>query len=251
MLASQLIYQFYSELSDFRPKIWRRFQVLGNASMARLGYIVMTMYEMQAEHLFDIIYPLQENFERRIKDKGILIDTPIFSDEVWRFTLDVDENFSPEEAREGEWLSNAAEYSIRRVFGGTPGMQLLMEYDFGDDWGVKLTLEAVIEDKELPGRELPRVLEGEGYGIIEDCGGPGGLERIAKAYQKKSGKEYHDLRAWLGQDNLDLTTFDLADMNFRLKKIPRIYRDLYEFGLAPTRQSLNLLERKYLASPKE
>ena len=39
-------------------------------------------------------------------------------------------------------------------------------------------------------------------------------------------------------------------MNFRLKKVPRIYRDLYEFGFAPTRQSINLLERKYLNSDK-
>ncbi|WP_455617792.1 hypothetical protein [Eisenbergiella sp.] len=44
---------------------------------------------------------------------------------------------------------------------------------------------------------------------------------------------------------LDLTTFDVDDMNFRLKKVPRIYADAYEFGLEPTKQSLNLLMRKY------
>lgn len=120
-----------------------------------------------------------------------------------------------------------------------------MEYDFGDGWEIKLTLEAVIEDKELP-----RVLEGEGYGIIEDCGGPGGLERITEALQKKSGEEYKNLRTWLGWDELDLSSVDVTDMNFRLKKVPRIYRDLYEFGFAPTQQSINLLERKYLNSAK-
>lgn len=162
MLASQPIYQFYAELSDYTPKIWRRFQVFGNITMARLGYIVMTLYEIQEEHLFQMVYPIQENFER----------------------------------------------------------------------------------------ELPRVLEGEGYGIIEDCGGSSGLERIAEVFQKKSGDEYESLRAWLGRDDLDLSSFDLADMNFRLKKVPRIYRDLYEFGFAPTQQSINLLERKYLNSNK-
>lgn len=66
MLSSQPIYQFYAELIDYTPKIWRRFQVFGNITMARLGYIVMTLYEMQAEHLFQMVYPMQENFEREM-----------------------------------------------------------------------------------------------------------------------------------------------------------------------------------------
>lgn len=71
VLASQPIYQFYSELNDYEPKMWRRFQVFGNITMARLGYILMTMYEMQAEHLFQLVYPLQENFEREMKSRQI------------------------------------------------------------------------------------------------------------------------------------------------------------------------------------
>jgi hypothetical protein len=47
-MASQPIYQFYAELDDYSPKIWRRFQVMNNITMARLGYIVMTIFEMQA-----------------------------------------------------------------------------------------------------------------------------------------------------------------------------------------------------------
>lgn len=43
-MASQPIYQFYVELQDYTPKIWRRFQVLGNVTAARLGYIIMTMF---------------------------------------------------------------------------------------------------------------------------------------------------------------------------------------------------------------
>lgn len=245
MLASQPIYQFYAELSDYTLKIWRRFQVFGNITMARLGYIVMTLYEMQAEHLFQIVYPMQENFEREMKAKHIEEDIPILSEQVWRFQVDDSENFFPAEIPEGERLSDAAAHNIRSALGASPGEQLFMEYDFGDGWEIKLTLEAIIEDKELP-----RVLEGEGYGIIEDCGGPGGLERIAEAFQKKSGEEYKNLRTWLGRDELDLSSFDVTDMNFRLKKVPRIYRDLYEFGFAPTQQSINLLERKYLNSAK-
>lgn len=49
----------------------------------------------------------------------------------------------------------------------------------------------------------------------------------------------------LGFEELDLTSFDVDDMNFRLKGVPRIYADVCEFGLEPTKQSLNLLMRKY------
>jgi hypothetical protein len=45
---------------------------------------------------------------------------------------------------------------------------------------------------------------------------------------------------------LDLSTFNMEDMNFRLKKVPRIYADIYEFELKSTRNSLNILNRNYL-----
>lgn len=56
------------------------------------------------------------------------------------------------------------------------GDRASMQYDYGDGWEITLTVEKIFQDAELPGKELPRVLEGEGYGIIEDCGGTGGLE---------------------------------------------------------------------------
>ena len=58
-----------------------------------------------------------------------------------------------------------------------------MQYDYGDGWEVMLRLEEIIEDRELPGKELPRVLEGEGYGIIEDCGGPQGLAHLGEVFK--------------------------------------------------------------------
>ena len=35
-------------------------------------------------------------------------------------------------------------------------------------------------------------------------------------------------------------------MNFRVKRIPRILAETYEYGADPTQYSLNLLMRKYL-----
>ena len=118
-------------------------------------------------------------------------------------------------------------------------------YDFGDDWLIDVKLEKIFEDKELSGRELPRVIKGKGYGIIEDCGGTDGLLALTEAFSKKEGETYEIFREWLDTDELNLTEFDIDDMNFRLKKVPRIYCDIYEYYIPPTKQSLKLLTREY------
>lgn len=238
-MASQPIYQFYAELKDYEPKIWRRFQVPENITMARLGYILMTMYEMKANHLFCLTVPIRDNVKLDETLSGV---GSVFPDKSWRFEIDNEELFPSE----GEKVFDASAYKMRAILQGCQGEKLTLEYDYGDGWEVDITLESVLEDKELPGRELPRVLAGEGYGIIEDCGGTGGLEQLAAAFQQKGGDDYENYRKWLGRDELDLTAFDLNDMNLRLKKVPRIYMELYEYGCAPSQRSLDFLERKYL-----
>ncbi len=238
-MASQPIYQFYAELKDYEPKIWRRFQVPENITMARLGYILMTMYEMKANHLFCVTVPIRDNVKLDETLSGV---GSVFPDKSWRFEIGNEELFPGE----GEKVFDASTYKMRSILQGCQGEKLTLEYDYGDGWEVEITLESVLEDKELPGRELPRVLAGEGYGIIEDGGGTGGLEQLAAAFRQKSGDDYENYREWLGRDESDLTAFDLDDMNLRLKKVPRIYMELYEYGCAPSQRSLDFLERKYL-----
>ena len=46
-------------------------------------------------------------------------------------------------------------------------------------------------------------------------------------------------------DDIDLVSFDIEDMNNRLKKIPRIYEKLYEDGIYPIEKEIELIERNY------
>lgn len=236
-MASRPIYQFYAELQDYEPKIWRRFQVMDNTSMARLGYILMTLYEMQASHMFRLMVPVRNN-AKLVRPQTI---APIFSEPVWRFEVDSPTMFSTE----SDCSFDAASYQISDILRGIPGEKPTLVYDFGDEWMVEVKLEAVVRDKELPGRALPRVLDGAGYGIIEDCGGAPGLTQLVEAFRRKRGEEYEEYREWLGIDELDLTVFDLDDMNLRLKRVPRIYMDLYEHGKYPSQRSIDFLARKY------
>lgn len=50
---------------------------------------------------------------------------------------------------------------------------------------MEVTLDALVEDKELPNRELPCMLAEEGYGAIEDWGGADGLKELAEAFRRK------------------------------------------------------------------
>ena len=119
------------------------------------------------------------------------------------------------------------------------------QYDFWDNWRFNVVLEKIFEDESISDRDLPRVIEGEGFGIIENCGGTMGLEDIKKAFEIKKGEDYEMYSNWLGTENLNLNICDLEDLNFSVKKLPRIFKESYEYGLEPTERSIKLLEREY------
>jgi len=241
-MASKPIYQFYVELNDYKPKMWRRFQVFNDVTMAKLGYIFMTMFEMEANHLFYFKVPYKENILREMHKDNIDFDYDRKKFSIWHIELLLDDDEYP--CAENETFIEASDIKVKDVL-FSPQDRMTFTYDYGDNWQFTVLLEEIIIDKELSGRELPRVIAGEGFGILEDCGGVDGLIEIRKALDKKEGPEYQRYSKWLGEKEFDLDTFDIDDINFRLKKVPRIYTDIYEFGLEPTRHSINILKRKY------
>ena len=246
-MAIHPVYKFYAELDDYTPKIWRRFEVNGSKTIADLGYILMTMFEMQASHLFcftydfsaEILEDMRKSFSDEELDKVLIRSGLTDLLKIWRFELPFEDIYE----NENEKWSDASEYRLKDIKKGVP-WQFTFEYDYGDGWRVNLTLERC-EKVEFNAKELPRVLEGEGFGIIENCGGVGGLEELAKAFEEKKGRQYNEYREWLGIDDLDLTAFDIDDINYRLKKLPRIYKGCYEYGYELTQRSIDLIEREY------
>ena len=71
-MASKQVYQLYVEPKDYSPKIWRRFEVISNITIARLGYILMTLFEMQAHDLFCYDLPFSENYRSRMADQYLI-----------------------------------------------------------------------------------------------------------------------------------------------------------------------------------
>jgi hypothetical protein len=190
----------------------------------------MTLFEMKASHLFAVEWLFEYGGETT----------------THRYELPSDGDF--------RWADEAPPKDPTKVklthITRESGTRFNVNYDFGDNWWVVLELERVFEDADLPGSELPRALEGGGFGIVEDCGGAYGLKELAEAFRKKRGERYEELSEWLGVDDFDIAAFDLDDMNFRLKKLPRIFKQIYEDGSYPTEQSIALIERDYLKTGK-
>jgi hypothetical protein len=249
-MASRPIYQFYAELDYFTPKIWRRFQVTENITVARLGYIVQVLFEMTASHLMAIEVPVGENYTAFLKAGNLDMSyiSTVFGvepDLVCRYEIPFDDMEFYEYINRNVSVNDATKTPMKYAV-SLANSKLLFFYDFGDGWQVSLVLEKIYKDENLPGKELPRVLEGANFGIVEDVGGTEGLTELVKASKKKKGTNYKEYVEWLGIKDFDITAFDLDDMNFRLKKIPRIYKDSYESECLPTQKSIDLIERKYL-----
>jgi len=251
-MAKHSVYRFYSELRGVEPKIWRRFEINGEKTMAELAYALMIMYEMLSgqafffyENFHDVFYgSLMESLPEDAVAN--LMEIP----ELAEATRDRHYELVTKETSvdNGEQLIEADCYRLMDIT-NVPGWQLRFEYDFQydftDSWKVDLTLEECGRvEVSLSG--LPCVIEGEGLGIVEDAGGAVGLMELAEAFKEGAGEKYEGAVRWLGESELDLASFDIADMNFRLKKLLRVYRDMYESDKKPSDASESFIEREYL-----
>lgn len=248
-MASKPIYQIYAELQDYEPKIWRRFQVMNDITVARLAYILMTLFEMQGSHLYkfevneldNYITNHLEHYNKYFKDYD---DTESFFGIGQYGCMFECEDIIPHPDKRYKELKDAKDIKLKHII-DEENEKMEFQYDFGDNWCFNIMLEKILEDESISGKDLPRVIDGEGFGIIEDCGGTMGLEDIRKAFKIRKGKDYEMYSNWLGMEELDLEKCDLVDLNFRLKKLPRVFKDSYEYNIEPSEYSIKILNREY------
>ncbi|GBG94752.1 hypothetical protein LFYK43_12110 [Ligilactobacillus salitolerans] len=243
-MAEHNVYRFYAELADYEPKNWWRFEINGEKTMAELAYSILLMFEMQASHLFSLTDYRRETFKEWAKaelgEENSAASDYLANLKNTHYEIAFDDVY----LQENEELVKPDEVTLNQELGGFTS-RLELAYDYGDDWKVELYLEDSTK-KQISLKDVPRVIEGEGFGIIEDVGGVTGLRQLAQILKQGHGAEYDDMARWLDSTTLDLQSFDQEDMNFRLKKLVRVYREAYEDGLEPTARSYKLLTRDYL-----
>ena len=117
-------------------KLWREVQISSNAHLCDLGYMILATFDTMAYHLFNITY------------KGITYELP--SDE--------------EEISEDKcvFFVKLSELNLRI------GDKLTMIYDFGCDQEFEIKVTDIQPMGRGQGRAYPKIIAGEGRGIIDD-----------------------------------------------------------------------------------
>lgn len=96
-----------------------------------------------------------------------------------------------------------------------PGDSILYEYDYGDGWTHRLTLDAAADRIDNP----TRCIDGARACPPEDCGGPSGYARLLEVLANPSHPEHSHLRSWAG--DFEPERFDVAQINTALRNRER------------------------------
>lgn len=107
----------YAELEEYEPKIWRRFQFMNDITVAKLAYILMTLFEMKGSHLYK--FEVNERENGRINHEGqyneFLKDEEDFFEIGQYGCIFEDDNIIPEFNKNYRELEDAKDIKLKHV----------------------------------------------------------------------------------------------------------------------------------------
>ena len=116
--------------------IWREAEISSNAHLCDLGYMILATFDTMAYHLFNITY------------KGVTYELPSDEEEI---------------------LDDKCVFFVKlSELNLTVGDRLSMLYDFGCDQEFEIEVTDIQPMGRGQGRTYPKIIEGEGRGIIDD-----------------------------------------------------------------------------------
>lgn len=180
-LSRVRIYQLKVELMGSEPPIWRRFEVPADIWLEQLHRVLQVVMGWTNSHL--------HAFEKDGKTYGTNLEECEIGCVNERLT------------RVSEVLK-------------TVGASLDYEYDFGDGWEHRITLEAVRDD----GSWTARVLEGRRACPPEDAGGIHRYGDLLAVIADPKHPDHRDLLDWFGAA-FDPDKYDVADANVQLGRL--------------------------------
>lgn len=190
------IYQLRIGLKHSKPEIWRRVLVSANTELAELHSLIQFMMFWSDSHLHHFI-----------------------SNNVYYEPKDEDEDGL------GEFFTNKTmDYTNIKV------SQLLKkekdtieyEYDFGDNWEMKILLEKITQVDEEAFK--PICLKAINSAPMEDCGGIMGYYYILDVLKDPKNKEYESIKEWMGfelEEEWDAKEGELEAINYNFKRFAK------------------------------
>lgn len=155
------IFKLHIALEGTEPLVWRRALVPGLFTLEALHSVLQLVMGWQMTHVYDFCigkerYAEPDEFDRK----------PVRSPNA---TL-------------AAALSNETSF--------------VYNYDFGDDWHHKISVEEVVVRDECV--NYPICIGGENACPPEDCGGIGGYEELKQVIQDAKHPRHKELMQWLG-----------------------------------------------------
>jgi hypothetical protein len=98
-----------------------------------------------------------------------------------------------------------------------PKSRFFFDYDFGDGWEHRVTVEAIVDAKDA---DAPRCVAGARACPPEDCGGPFGYADLLDVLADPQHEEHGEMRRWVG-DDFDPSVFDLRRANVEIRALTR------------------------------
>ena len=187
--TSAKIYHLEVALNGIKPRIWRRLQVSGDASLGWLHAVIQVAMGWTNSHLHQFIVG-----ERVCSDPA--------------FNLDQD--------GEGQPILDENKVTLMKVAPRQKDV-FLYEYDFGDSWNHRVTVKKILASD--PGAaKVALCLDGASACPPEDCGGVGGYEDLLQVIRDPRHEEHESMLEWLG-GSFDPKAFDRERINKSLQKL--------------------------------
>ncbi|WP_295387782.1 plasmid pRiA4b ORF-3 family protein [uncultured Thiodictyon sp.] len=181
--TSRKIYQIKIGLNDAKPPIWRRVLLDSSVSLSKFHDIIQIVMGWTDSHLHQF----------RAGETYYGIPDP---------NIDFMETLDERRYKLNHLLKKEKE-SIR------------YEYDFGDSWDHKITLEKVLPFD--PAATLPHCIKGKGACPPEDVGGIFGYYDFIAAVSDPTHPDHADRTEWVGGD-FDPDLYNIDEVNALLLK---------------------------------
>jgi Plasmid pRiA4b ORF-3-like protein len=178
-------YQIKINLEGTKPPVWRRLIVDSRVPLDALHHAIQISMGWTDSHLHQFI-DMHENIYGENDEKIDFVD-----------------------------INEESEFMISDVL-NQEKQSIWYEYDFGDSWRHKITLEKILpaDNKE----EQIQCIKGMRICPMEDSGGVFGYKNMLDILSDPQNEEYEDIKEWLGDEFDPDEKFILKDVQEYLKE---------------------------------